>query len=203
MCNLKGYTESRTDYVTQPARQEVQVNSSALPKDVLEFLCDRYSLEPGTIHEEGCTWWDERGRVLSPIYDPAGRRYGYAARAMVTGFVGPKSLNVIQDTAWSGGAFTRTARDSKVIVLVEDVFSAYAVSEYGLRGCALLGVHVSQDMENYLVQFDEIVVALDADATNRAASVMQQLAYLNVRQIPLDKDIKDMTLLERSSVLNY
>jgi DNA primase len=87
------------------------------------------------------------------------------------------------------------------LIVVEDPFSAYAAAEYGYRGCALLGVHVPQTLEEYLLQYEEIVVALDNDATGKAARLCQQLSYLNVRQLFLEKDIKDMNLHERSSLL--
>lgn len=177
------------------------MSSTKLPEDVAQWLTQRYCLEPETIQDEGLLWWPERGRVLSPIYDPSGRRYGYAGRLIVSPGTGPKSLTVVQDTSWRGGLFTRTGADSSVLIVVEDPFSAYAAAEYGYRGMALLGVHLPESAEEFLLQYEEIVIALDADATDKAARLVQRLSYLNVRQLVLEKDIKDMDMYERSSVL--
>ena len=177
------------------------MHSSKLPDDVHAWLCSRYTLEPETIKDEGLSWWAEKGRVLSPVYGLTGQLYGYSARAVQSGFTGPKSLTVVQDTRWPGGLFTRTSYDSSVLIVVEDPFSAYAAAEYGYRGCALLGVSVTDDLEPLFSAFEEVVVALDNDATDKAARLVHRLSYLNVRQLVLEKDIKDMSLVERSAVL--
>lgn len=201
-CGVQGYVGSKfqDDYVAK-AKEAPEVQSTALPKDVFNWLCQRYNIEPETIQEEGLTWWEKHGRVLSPILGVTGTRYGYSARAVRSGFTGPKSLTVVQDTSWSGGLFTRTSSDSSALIVVEDPFSAYAAAEYGYRAVALLGTHMTDALESQLGMFSEVVIALDGDATGKGAALVRRLGYLPVRQIVLERDIKDMSLHERSAVL--
>lgn len=201
-CTAAGVAGSRYEGETrQRAPEEVCVASTKLPEDVRAWLCSRYELEPETLVEEGVTYWAEKGRVLLPIRSQTGTRYGYVARAVVSDYTGPKAVNVIQDTLWDGGAFTRTSADSTSCIVVEDLFSAYAVAEFGYAGVALVGTHVTAGLEEALVRYDEIIVALDADATDKAAATVRKLQYLNVRQLPLYKDIKDMSVSERIQLL--
>lgn len=201
-CGVSGHVASRVTEAESQVKKEVpEVQSTKLPYDVFSWLCQRYNLEPETLQEEGVVWWEKRERVLSPILGVTGRRYGYSARAVRSGFTGPKSLNVVQDTSWPGGLFTRMSSGSSALIVVEDPFSAYAAAEYGYRACALLGTHVTEDLEAELVRFDSITIALDADATGRGAALTKRLAYVGARQIVLERDIKDMSLHERSAVL--
>ena len=203
-CGVRGYTESRYDGDHTTAKKETpEVQSCALPNDVREWLLSRYELEDSTLDEEGVVWWPTGGRVLLPLYDKQCRRYGYVGRAVHAEFRGPKALTIVQDTAWPGGGFTRTCRDSCIAVIVEDLFSAYAVAEFGYRGIALAGTNCTDTLEALLQDFQEIFVALDADATGKGAELTQQLAYLGARQMVVDKDIKDMNVHERSALLGY
>lgn len=200
-CLLRGYTESKVSETVQKKKEVPEVQSSKLPDEVHDWLCQRYDLEPATIQEEGLTWWAAKGRVLSPIIGVEGTRYGYCARAVQSGFTGPKSLTVVQDTSWPGGLFTRTSSDSSVLIVVEDPFSAYAAAEFGYRGLALLGTHLTDALEAELGRFEEIVIALDQDATDKGARIAKRLSYLNVRQLPLERDIKDMDVHQKSAIL--
>lgn len=201
-CGTKGYVESRSQEPETKVKKEApEVQSTALPEDVFMWLCQRYNLEPETIVNEGVVWWQKQERVLSPILGVTGRRYGYSARAVRSGFTGAKSLSVVQDTSWPGGLFTRTSSDSSALIVVEDPFSAYAAAEYGYRACALLGTHLTEALEENLTLFQEVVIALDGDATDKGAAMTKRLGYMNVRQIVLERDIKDMSLHERSAVL--
>lgn len=49
-----------------------------------------------------------------------------------------------------------------------------------------------------------ILVALDADATAKAAKMVQQLSlYLSCKQLVLTKDIKDCTIPEREELFKH
>lgn len=173
---------------------------SRLPDNVKQFILDRYGLEEETITTEGLLWWEERGRVLLPIRNADGRRVGWVGRAIVSQYTGPKALTII-DGEFHGGGFCLSSRDSDTIIIVEDLFSAYAVTEFGYAAVALLGTHLMDGVEEVLSKYKHIGVALDPDAVGKSADIVQRLSYMNARQLVLARDIKDMSPAERYDLL--
>lgn len=81
------------------------------------------------------------------------------------------------------------------LVLVEDCFSAASVtrkSDYS--GMALLGTNLKKEYIEYMLEYQEVVVALDADAKTKAIKIKNDLTYFhpNVKLRFLEEDIKEM-----------
>ena len=77
-------------------------------------------------------------------------------------------------------------------IVVEDALSAAKVPAT-YDGIALLGTHLSESYIPYLMGYDELFLALDADATDKAIKMHRQLSiYHKTTLIILKKDIKDM-----------
>lgn len=81
------------------------------------------------------------------------------------------------------------------LVIVEDVFSAISASRNdSYTGMAMLGTHFKKEYLTILKNYERVVIALDADAKNKAIKIKKLLDYYcsNVSLWFLDKDIKDM-----------
>lgn len=92
-----------------------------------------------------------------------------------------------------------------MIVLVEDMLSATKLNQLGIRSVCLLGTNINDNLVNRLLELNEehVVLALDKDATAKAVKLSMSIGYLfkKFTVLPLEKDIKDMTSEEISSVL--
>jgi hypothetical protein len=81
----------------------------------------------------------------------------------------------------------------KVGVIVEDAISAAAVSHVH-DGVAILGTHIPDNYVPLLSSYDNLFIALDEDATNKAIKYQQFLnVFVPTKIIMLDKDLKDMS----------
>jgi hypothetical protein len=59
---------------------------------------------------------------------------------------------------------------------------------------ALLGTHIPADFVDTLRSYDNLVIALDADATGKSIRYQQYLnTFVPTRIVILEKDLKDMT----------
>jgi len=90
-----------------------------------------------------------------------------------------------------------------VAVIVEDVFSAAAVSDISMTGIALMGTELPISYLMYLANYDRLIVALDKDATIKALKIKKELDLYckDVKVLMLEKDLKDSTLNERLDIL--
>jgi len=139
--------------------------------------------------------------VLHTAYDPKlmrqvffhkdlkGKVVGAFGRALLFG-VKPKSYiypNSIKTPIVLG--------ESKVAVVVEDMFSAVRVYNSGSTGISLSGTAVHVDYLDFFKGYDKIIIALDKDATVKSLRAKKLLKFVcnNVIILPLQKDIKDMT----------
>jgi len=80
-------------------------------------------------------------------------------------------------------------------VVVEDIASACSISRFSFcSGCALLGTVLSSLQKRQLMQFKEIIVALDKDASRKAISLASRLeGRIKARVLLLEKDLKHCT----------
>lgn len=95
--------------------------------------------------------------------------------------------------------------NSKVpIVLVEDQFSALRACSY-MHSAALIGTNLSEKKVHALLRggMRRVIIALDADATGRAAGIVTKYRSLfdMIQMLPLTKDLKDMSEDELSDLL--
>ena len=81
----------------------------------------------------------------------------------------------------------------KVGIVVEDAISAAAVSHIA-DGVAILGTHIPADFIDTLRSYDNLAIALDADATGKSLRYQKYLnTFVPTRIVILEKDLKDMT----------
>jgi len=94
-----------------------------------------------------------------------------------------------------------TKTDSTMAVLVEDCFSACAVSELH-HGIALMGTNLPNEYLTTLKNYSRIVVALDRDASKKAIELTKHLKLVVPASLVfLKKDIKNMKLEEIKEIL--
>lgn len=127
-------------------------------------------------------------RVCYLIRDEAGSVVGAVGRAL--GNERPKTHN------YPGSAKVPfTVKNGSTLVLVEDCASAASVTRLpGVSGMALQGTVLKNEFIPFLQVFDQVIVALDLDATKKALTIKNSLTYHhpNVKLWRLNKDIKDM-----------
>jgi hypothetical protein len=80
-------------------------------------------------------------------------------------------------------------------VVVEDAASATFLGMFlNCSGCALLGTNLSSLQRAQLCAFDEVLIALDKDATRKSVKLKSKLeGRVNVKVIRLIEDIKNMS----------
>jgi DNA primase (bacterial type) len=90
---------------------------------------------------------------------------------------------------------------SKTVFVVEDIPSAISISDW-VTGYALLGTNLRDEHIQDLAEYDNIVVALDKDATDKALTMMRALHRVRPTGIlMLDHDLKTMGDEERGSLV--
>ena len=84
--------------------------------------------------------------------------------------------------------------DSDKAVLVEDCFSACAVSQVH-TGIALMGTNLTIDYLTTLKNYSKIIIALDRDASKKAVELTKHIRLVVPASLTfLEKDIKNMEL---------
>jgi len=88
-------------------------------------------------------------------------------------------------------------------VIVEDIMSACSVARLpNCCGCAILGTSISPRLLHLLFDFDEVVVALDNDASRKSLDLSRQLeANTKTRTRFLSEDLKYLGVPEIKEVL--
>jgi len=90
---------------------------------------------------------------------------------------------------------------SKTVFVVEDIPSAISISDW-VTGYALLGTNLRDEHIQDLAGYDNIIVALDKDATDKALTMMRVLNRVAPTGIlMLDHDLKTMGDEERGSLV--
>lgn len=131
-------------------------------------------------------------RIVFPLLDQQGVLVGGAGRG-VTATIKPKW--------WVYGQPEVpyvAHKDYSRAVLVEDCFSAAACSSVA-TGIALLGTTLSEHHLPFLEPYDEIIVALDKDATAKAMKISYRIP--NSRVVILERDLKYLTKEEISCII--
>lgn len=121
------------------------------------------------------------------------RRCAFHAHLSANAVDGPKSLTFTEPDAM---AWYHGPRDSKSLVVVEDVFSAIRASEY-VNSVALLGTNINDERMKCLKDFaggtGTIYLCLDSDAFDKAVKFALKYKQSNLKVIKLKKDLKNMT----------
>lgn len=161
------------------------------------------------------------GRYLLPIYAPDGSERGMVSRVPWDG-----SPLTCTDTFPKADTFRskwgpvqshyhgRFDNEGSSLILVEDQLSAIKLSAYGYNSVALLGKPTSligtyggadrvAEIAKRAREADEVVVALDADATDEAFKFVRKwgAAFRRCRVAILSKDLKDTASKDFAEVL--
>lgn len=104
----------------------------------------------------------------------------------------PKTLTYKELDEPFAGWFWSDTSDPRRIVIVEDVFSAIKVARQYYTVC-LCGTNISLDNIFEILKYsDNVVIALDKDATKKALEYKQKYRFIcpNIQVAVLDKDLK-------------
>lgn len=180
----------------------------------------------GTALPDSLLWWlscrflYDVGKTLAPSYDPQTERVlvPFFNNGAMAGFISrrffedssPKALTYKLRAALPTIGFYRQHLDTEApLIIVEDVFSAGAMSELGVPACALLGTDTTEDgwltISNYANRYTNgaAVIALDEDALDKAAhlctSKRSYFRHLSIYVLQ-GKDIKDLAPKEREVI---
>lgn len=152
----------------------------------------RYRVAPATLHRFGLRQMPGARGVYCPVLSPMNRSRGLVRRWLdgtlpkVKGFPGHDHP---AGAAWQ--AWFHADSGCRLLVCVEDVFSAMRLWQEGVTAVALLGVSLTPlKLAELRRHADTIVVALDADAFTLAIAAALRY-HVEVRRV--EPDIKDMT----------
>lgn len=164
-----------------------------LSEEQEEFLIERFPMHtiPSCIRSTG------DGRYVLPIMNPYGYERGYLLRNFpesgLSDWDGPKAMVYMHADGPVMSWFP--AGDYEHLVLVEDQISAWCAQLAGISACALIGTHLNNDKvrEIAVQQPKEVIIALDADATEEAFKLARKwgLAFNKTRVAVLERDLKD------------
>ncbi len=165
-----------------------------------QYFYRRFGIQSDTAQEY--IWVTDNDEYLLPICDPYGRERGYVQRQPVwKGDPAPVRggrPDYPKARTWMHAQGPTQAwyhNDNERVVIVEDQISGIAVMQAGLTCVALLGTHLDQDKVREIasVKPQEVIIALDADATNEALKLARKwgLAFKRTRVAILARDLKE------------
>lgn len=137
-------------------------------------------------------------------YDPKYKRVVFIYKDLYHG----RSIMLGGDPKWYKYYTNRTPflvapRGKGVIVLVEDCPSAINCSKV-YDSMAILGTNWPSEYESYLADYDRVLVALDEDATDKAAEMVKQINwYKPAELVILRRDLKYLHAPELELLLKH
>lgn len=117
---------------------------------------------------------DAAGRGINSTIKPKWLRYGNSS-----------------DLYFSSSSDAGVGLNPKRLIVVEDAMSACAVCEYGTGG-ALLGTHLTDEAKLQISRYDDVIIALDKDASKKAVDIATVIRPLvgKCRTVLLERDLK-------------
>lgn len=143
-------------------------DESPLPEMMIVLLQDKFPCMTREVLElEGVMYSYERKRILVPMFDARGYRFGLMARSYEKV---PKAIAYHETYSVPNLHFPLGYRPSETVVLVEDQFSAMILCSEGMPSVALMGTHLSEEYVTHLCSLGirNVVFYLDADAVHKA-----------------------------------
>jgi hypothetical protein len=180
----------------------------------LEFFQERY----GIVTPQGRIGRGDYNRYALMINDPKGSRRGVVLRSpwkgsplyeLRMGTPAKKALTYMDKVAPVQACYLGHGSPANMLVIVEDQLSAIKLAECGLSSVALLGVpgegEIGMDRLRELSSFhaDEVIVALDSDATENAFKFARKWghAFKSLRVAILERDLKDTSKADIFGIL--
>lgn len=216
-CPAKGFISSNpseiTKHVPQPKRKSRPYTKATtlLPEIVSQWLDKSFAISEDTTRAEGWRWNPDEQRIVMPIRDSYHHVIGHNSRywsdldAGNVGIGGGKSITYWNNPDVAKLHVPMATGISGNVVLVEDMPSAVRLAQ-DYNCIALLGTHLTAEMAATLaaMRYDNVIFALDADATAKALKLKNQWSFYFLRTtvLPLPgPDIKDMSILEYNEFL--
>jgi len=170
------------------------VETTPLTDASVAALEARYAVLPETMSHYGLRQNAAGTACYCPVYGPTGKPRGWVRRWLdgtTPKVKGYPSHDHPEGAAWQAWFMTDPKLARRLVVCVEDVFSAMRLWQVGITSVALLGVALTPVRMAELRRFaTSIVVALDADAWPLAISAALRF-HTEVRRV--EPYIKDMT----------
>lgn len=171
--------------------RQIPSNAVEIPATVKAHLKYRYFITPEDIENYNMLWEPDLRRVIIPHYNDHGNLCMIHMRSFDQE---PKWLSY-GDKKFPFKTEGIVGHSKTEVVLVEDILSAVRVGNYR-DTIALLGTSLPKSLERSLLQYDSVVIWLDADEAGRngAAKIYNKLALLTpCIRIHTVKDPKEYT----------
>lgn len=148
---------------------------------LLDTYVQEYRLQDADVHLD-----IKENRAVFPVKDlETDEVLGAVGRSLIGDIPKWKRYDKSKDLMY----FTDTNKD--VGVLVEDCLSAVACKNAGYTGIALLGTTMHESRIKDVMPFNEILIALDKDASLKSLKIKKLLdPYVNCRVVLLPDDLK-------------
>jgi len=151
-----------------------------------------YGILPYEAYSQNITWLDKERRLVFPLYDHRGYKWGTLTKAIDKG-VKPKTI-LYKENNIPSLHFPRTgALECETLVLVEDVMSAIKLSNYTATA-AILGTHINEELILYIksLGFKDVRIMFDNDATAKALGYVNKYkGLLNLSVVEVSKPYSD------------
>jgi len=154
---------------------------------------------------------EDSARYLLPVYTPNQYIRGWVARepwddwAPVSGTGRQPKAVLYMHAEGPTQSWYHMFGGPRIVVLVEDQMSGYAVQQAGISACALMGTNLDNDKVREIAQEHpkEVIIALDADATDQAFKLARKwgLAFPKTRVAILKRDLKDERIEDIPQIL--
>lgn len=211
-CGLHGKVGARLNYAVPKQRPASdawkKLRPTALPSDCAAWLSNKFNLKEEDIWLNGVLWDERLERVLLPITGLPRGMEGYLARlypelqlrdhppsTKAKAIFGP-----MPEGSSPSCLMKPWGKVNDILVVTEDYWSAVRVNEF-IPACALSGTSVGNEAIRAILGagVERLIFVLDADATNKARSLVRTHSLL-FRQIGFvtlkGRDPKDLSLSE-------
>lgn len=168
--------EPKTDYEVREVWLPSDCTDELPTKAKLWLL--RYHITQEEIHKYAIKWSPHYERLILPVHKD-GKLVYWTGRYFGNETTQPKYLNLRQEKG--NVVFQVGTEASQILVIVEDILSAIAVSRAGYRAIALLGCHLSDSVLNEMqLQGKQatVVLWLDQDKQCTSFKVAKRLEVL-------------------------
>jgi len=173
-----------------------------LPDSIIQQYTNKYGWSEEDLRAAGCGWSPEYYRTVWKIHSPTGALRGIELRTF-NPQSRAKTLHFRHTSDEWVGYILRTGNEvsaersggsagSGLIVAVEDLMSAYRVSQV-YPAASIMGSHVNFDIMMDLMKVSEnVVLVLDRDATAKAEKFAARFSFIcpNLVHIPIQRDLK-------------
>lgn len=186
-------------------------DTGELDQEWLSTLSNKYGLTATEVNGAGWRLDIANRDLVVPIRSPLGIQRGTEtriapwARNNSANIGRPKTKSYKElDGVWMGWYRTLS---SGPLVLVEDTISALKVARHFQVAC-LIGTHLPvdklQEIREVAKDDNEIILALDKDATDKAHNFIKEWGLIlgNFRAVPLSKDMKFSTDEEIKEIIS-